>query len=122
MKKEEFKYTFQITKKVIFQVSYYTLGSNKNPYFSTSSAQFNQPKTDFNRCGQCQKDVLFGNVKKFYFKYDSLHLMDLNDEQYQNIINDIELLKDQYNWIDNQKFYNQKDLSKMELKKCKKLK
>ena len=118
MQKLQFNYTFQITKKVIFEVSYYTLGSNKNPYFSTSAAQFNQPKTDFKRCGQCQEDVLFDNAKKFYFKYDSLHLMDLNDEQYQNIINDIELLKDQYNWIDNQKFYNQKDLSKMELKKC----
>lgn len=120
MEKTEFKYTFQITKKVIFQVSYYTLGSNKTPHFATSAAVFNQPKSDFNQCGQCQKDVLLGNAKKFYFKYDFLHLSDLNDEQYENIINDIELLKDQYNWIDNQSFYNQKDLSKMELKKVNK--
>lgn len=120
MKKIEFKYTFQITKKIIFEISYYTLGSNKTPYFSTSAALFNQPKSDFNQCGQCQKDVLFGNAKKFYLKYDSLHLLDLNDEQYENIITDIELLKEQYNWIDNQRFSNQKDLSKLELKKVNK--
>jgi len=120
MEKIEFKYTFQITKKVIFEVSYYTLGSNKTPHFATSAAVFNQPKFDFNQCGQCQKDVLFGNVLKFYYKYDSFHLLDLNDEQYQNIINDIELLKGQYNWINSQSFYNQKDLSKMELKKVNK--
>lgn len=116
MEKREFNYTFQINKTVIFEVSYYTLGTNKSPYFSTSAAVFNRLKSDFNQCGQCQEDLLFGDAKKFFYKFDSLHLKDLSENDYISIIEDIELLKAKYNYIDNCSFYNQRELSKMKLK------
>lgn len=114
--KTEFKYTFQITRKVIFEVSYYTLGSNKNPHFTTSAAVFNQPKTDFSQCGQCQDSVLTGKAVKFYKKWDYLHLKDLTAAEYEEIIEDIEELKNAYNWISGQSFSAQRELSKSKLK------
>ena len=116
-KMNEFKLTFQITKKVIFEVSYYTLGSNKHPYFATSAASFNQPKSDFNQCGQCQNDVLRGEALKFYKKWDHLHLEDLTLDEYAGIVSDIDELKKRYNWINTRGFSSQRELSKMELKK-----
>ena len=119
MEKKEFKYTFQITKQIVFQISYYTLGKNKSPYFSTSACVFNRPKSDYTQGGQCQEDVLTGVSLEFFNKYDCLHSLDLTFEQYNSIVNDIEELKEKYNWIDNQNFYGIRDLSKMNLKKAK---
>lgn len=34
---KEFMYCFQISKLIVFEVEYYTLGGNKAPYFSTSA-------------------------------------------------------------------------------------
>lgn len=118
MAKKEFEYTFQITKTIVFEVNYHTVGSNKSPYFSTSAAVFNRPKSDYNRCGQCQNDVLFGLSMKFFKKWDELHLKDLTVEQYNNLIVDIELLKHKYNFIDNVRFSNIRELSKLPLKKA----
>lgn len=36
---KEFMYCFQISKLIVFEVEYYTLGGNKAPYFSTSAAE-----------------------------------------------------------------------------------
>lgn len=68
MKKYEFMYAFQITRKIIFEVRYSTLGSNQHPYFATSAEEFNQPKTDYERGGQCQGDLLTGPALDFYQK------------------------------------------------------
>ena len=51
MKRNEFMYDFCISRITVFEVSYYTLGSNSHPYFATSAAVFNKPKTDYKRCG-----------------------------------------------------------------------
>lgn len=119
MQKTEFEYTYQISRKVIFEVRYYTLGSNKHPYFSTSAAQFNQPKTDFNQCGQAQDSLLPRNTAafKFYSKWDKLHCKDLTDREYTAITADIEVLKAEYNYIEKGGFEAQKDLSKLPIKK-----
>lgn len=98
MSRKEFHYAFQITRKIVFEVSYYTLGSNKTPYFTTSASEFNQPKTDFNRGGQCQNDVLTGEALKFYKKWDKKHFKDLTDEQYEKLLKDIDVLKKIYNY------------------------
>ena len=128
MDKYEFMYAFQITRKVMFEVEYYTLGSNSAPYFATSAGIFNQPKTDWDRCGQCQDDVLTGLALDFYEKWDYMHLKDLSDAQWQEVVEDIEELKQRYNYIEkiqptfanehtNIGFYNKKELSMLPLKK-----
>lgn len=101
MKKYEFLYAFQITRMIIFEVEYRTLGSNPTPHFSTCANEFNQPKTDWSRCGQCQDNVLpDGPAKEFYAKWDYCHLHDLNDAQWQEMVDDIEMLKQRYNYIE----------------------
>lgn len=99
MEKKEFQFVFVVAKGKLFEINYRTLATNAEPYFATSAAQFNKPRTDFNRCGQCQYDILWGEATKaydFYKKWNKLHLKDLNDEQYTQIVNDIEKLKSTY--------------------------
>ena len=96
MNRKEFMYAFCISRTIVFEVRYYTLGGNSHPYFATSAALFNRPKTDYNRCGQCQNDVLFGKAKSFFKKWDYCHCKDLTDEQYAEICKDIEELKQVY--------------------------
>ena len=74
MERFEFHAAFQLTRKIIFEVSYYTLGSNDSPYFTTSAEEFNQPKTDYNRAGQAQDDLCTGAARAFYKKWDLFHL------------------------------------------------
>ncbi|MEE3344326.1 MAG: hypothetical protein VZS44_09570 [Bacilli bacterium] len=97
----EFNYAFQLTKKIIFNVSYHTVGSNDYPYFSTSADEFNQPKTDYNRCGQCQPELCMGLALHFYEKWDYLHCKKIeNEAQFNELIEDIEELKNKYNYIE----------------------
>ena len=102
MEKKEFKYAFQINRTIVFEVNFYTLGSNKRPYFSTSASQFNQPKTDYDRCGQSQKDLLkpASLARQFFDKWDKCHLHDLTDDEYEDIVSDIEGLKRKYNYVE----------------------
>ena len=93
-------YVFQITKMIVMQVQYYTLGHNPNPRFSTSADVFNQPKTDYIMGGQCQDEVLTGLALKFYEKWNYCHLKDLTDAQWQEVVDDIEELKNKYNYIE----------------------
>ena len=97
--KKEFKYIFQISKLITFEVNYYTLGNNSNPYFTTSANEFIRSKKDYSTCGQAQKSLLKGYAMQFYKKWDKLHLKDLSDIQYQELITDIEVLKSKYNYI-----------------------
>ena len=121
---QSFHYTFQISKKIIFEVNYYLLGSNKSKYFSTSAAQFNQPKTDYNRCGQAQNELLkgFPLAMNFYKKFDHLHVKDLTTVQYSEIVQELEKLKSAYNFIHTEddrgfSYGSQKDLSMLKVKK-----
>ena len=121
MKKESFHYIFQITKLIIFNVSYYRLGSNCNKYFATNAALFCRNKKDFNQCGQCQDSILFGSAKKFYKKWNYLHCKDLSENEYNEILDDLKILCDKYNYIQNNNdndfsFWAEKDLSMLKLK------
>ena len=125
--KKEFLAVFQVTRTITFEVEYYTLGSNKNPDFSTSANEFNRPKTDYNRCGQCQEDVLPRGSKayQFYKKWNYKHLLDLTESEYEEMIADLEILKNKYNYIIEEPsknhssicFHTCKELSMMKLKK-----
>ena len=68
--KKEFIASFQLSKKIVFNVNYYTLGNNSSPYFSTSADEFNQPKTDYCRGGQAQEDLTknFLTARRFWKK------------------------------------------------------
>jgi len=117
----ELHYVFQITKKITFDVNYYRLGNNDSQHLSTSANVFNQPKTDYNLCGQCQDIVLFGEAKRFYKKWDIYHLKPLTAELYNDFLADIEVLKSKYNFdFDANRdisFERDKQLSKLTPKK-----
>lgn len=116
-------WAFQISKKIVFEVEYYQLKGNKEPYFSTSANEFNQPKTDWERCGQAQEALLpkSSAAYKFWKKWDKKHLEDLTDEEYNDLLKDIDILKEKYNFIEQEQdgnlyitslpFYKLKELS-----------
>jgi len=118
MEKLEFNYAFQLSRKRIFEVTYCTLRGNSRPFFSTCASLFNQPKTDWERCGQCQKDICRGEAYKFYKKWNHLHLKDLTDEEYEEIRKDIEVLKDKYNYIEK---FAESEISNIRFSEIKKL-
>lgn len=93
---QEFQYVFVTDRGKVFEVNYRTLASNANPYFTTSAGVFNRPRTDYNRCGQCQDDVLTGEALRFYKKWDKLHLKDLTEAQYNELTKDIAKLTEVY--------------------------
>lgn len=99
---KEFMYCFQIDKMTVFEVKYYTLSTNKTPHFSTSAARFIRSKRDHDTCGQAQERVLpkHSAARKFYDKWDKLHLHNLTKEEYTEIVTDIEELKTKYNYIE----------------------
>ena len=99
---KEFMYCFQIDKMTVFEVRFYTLSTNKTPYFSTSAARFIRSKRDYSQCGQAQKSVLplHSAARRFYDKWDRLHLHNLTPEEYAEMIADIEELKARYNYIE----------------------
>lgn len=127
--KKEFIASFQLSKKIIFEVNFYTLGNNSHPYFSTSAYEFNQPKTDYRRGGQAQEDLTKGFyiARRFWRKWDEKHLQDLTEEEYAELITDLEKMKQTYNYLwgeldEAKKPYNpyfsferMKELSKMKL-------
>lgn len=94
--KDEFMYAFLLDRMTVFEVNFYTLGRNDAPYFSTSAARFSRNKYDYTSAGQAQKRLLYGKAKQFYEKWDHLHLHDLTDDEYSEIVSDIEELKRAY--------------------------
>jgi hypothetical protein len=106
MELKSFNFSFQISKLIVFEVDYYKLGDNQVKYFSTSAAQFNQPKTDFNHCGQAQKQLLKGakEAMSFFNDFDQYHLKDLTPAQHDEILNRIGELKAKYNYIETDKY------------------
>lgn len=98
---KEFISVFQMSKTIIFEVKYYTLGNNEHPHFTTSASEFCRNKKDYKRCGQDQPDLLknFRTARKFFEKWDALHLHDLTQAQYSEMLKDLESPKDRYNFI-----------------------
>ena len=100
--KREFHYVFKMNKMILFEVDYYTLGSNSNPYFATSAYEFIRSKRDFASGGQAQERLLkpFTTAYNFYKKWDVKHLKDLTEDEYNELIIDIEQLKEKYKYME----------------------
>lgn len=98
----EFKYLFKITNYITFEVSYYTLGNNAKPHFATSANKLNKTKTDYERCGQTQNDLLkeYETAYLFYKKWDEFHLSYLSNEKLKELENDIQKLKNEYSFLE----------------------
>ena len=99
---KEFMYCFQLDKMTVFEVEYYTLSTNTTPHFSTSAARFIRSKRDYSECGQAQERLLpkHSAARRFYDKWDRLHLHNLTPEEYAEMTADIETLKTRYNYIE----------------------
>lgn len=99
---KEFMYCFQLDKMTVFEVSFYTLSTNTTPHFSTSAARFIRSKRDYSECGQAQERLLpkHSAARRFYDKWDRLHLHNLTPEEYEEMTADIEELKARYNYIE----------------------
>ena len=98
-----FSMVFQITKNIMFEVNYHKIGSNTDPYFSTSAMVFNRPKTDYKLCGQCQASVLpiASSARMFYKKWNKYHCNDIMDsETYKELLSDLDELKEKYNYVE----------------------
>lgn len=101
MKKKEFHMVFQLSKTILFEVHYYTEGSNKSADFSTEAELFVRNKKDFERCGQCQRDLLvnYPEAMAFYKKWDVHHCKHLSDEAYSEMVTDLAALGSKYNYL-----------------------
>lgn len=98
---KEFNVCFQMSKMILFKVSYYTLGNNQAPHFATSAYKFIRSKRDFCRGGQAQEALLkgFPEAYKFYKKWDVFHLKQLTKEQYGEMRKDLCVLEQKYNTL-----------------------
>ena len=98
---KEFNVYFQMSKMILFIVSYCTLGNNQNPYFVTSADEFIRSKRDFRRGGQAQEALLkgFPEAYNFYKKWDVFHLKQLTQEQYDEMRKDLCVLEQKYNTL-----------------------
>lgn len=99
--KKEFISVFQMSKTIYFEVNYYTLNNNSCPHFATRANQFARNKRDLVRGGQAQRYLLpgFPAAMAFFQKWDSLHLHDLTDEKYAEMMQDLEILKERYHYL-----------------------
>lgn len=118
-KQKEIIYNFQISKNIVFEVSYRTLKGNSTPYFSTSAWRFNRSKTDFSQGGQAQAKLLPTNSPAwaFWAKWDKYHLHELSNNTHAELLVDVEQLKEQYNYIESDTFCEQRKLSFEKVKK-----
>jgi len=107
---------FQVTKKHIFEVNYYRLRSNKDKNFHTSANLLNHGRTDFNQCGQAQESLLNKNTAayRFYKKWDILHCSVMNNDQYNEMLIDLDKLKRRYDFIESENDINFSDIVKLD--------
>ncbi len=99
---KEFMYYFQIDRLTIFEVEFLTYSTNPAPLFATEAMKFIRSKRDYGDSGQCQEEVLKEGIyaRRFFDKWDRLHLHKLTPEEYLELSADIEKLKKRYNYIE----------------------
>lgn len=91
--------------------------------FSSEAEVFNRPKTDFNRCGQCQEEVTKNYLlaNSHWKKWDKYHLGKVTPELYDEWLEDLKALKEAYNYVEKEHgattFNEVRDLSMEKVKK-----
>ena len=122
---------FQLSRTIVYEVevspSMFWSPSEQKSYrngfhFSTAAEFFNRPKTDYNRCGQCQDDATkdFPVARRHFKKWDKHHLKRVTPELYEEWLNDLEELKATYNYIETKsdpRFWQVRELSMQKVKK-----
>ena len=90
----EFNSCFQISKTVLFEAGYYTIGENNDPHFATVAMELTRSKAGFKQRGQCQKDLLpeGSAARAFFDKWDSHHFGVLTDGQFEELKEDLKKL------------------------------
>lgn len=112
---KRFTITFRLAKRKFFVVNYGDVKSNEFPYFSTSTEELNFRRSDYACCGQGQEDMLtksFQKARDFWLKWDKKHLSKLTNAEYQELMEDLEVLKEQYHHIDGNSFYKVVDFDR----------
>lgn len=73
------------------EIVYGDLKAKQLPYFSTSGSN-----ADY--CGQCQDKILpkYSTLRDFWEKWDYYHCQTLTIEEYEELINDIKILEEEY--------------------------
>jgi len=107
---------FQVSKKHIFTVDYYRLGNNSDKNFHTQAGLLNNVRTDYDTCGQAQEFVLNKNTAayRFYKKWDALHCSVMTDNQYNEMIVDLEELKRKYDFLESERCICFSDIVKLD--------
>lgn len=90
-------YIFQLSKMVMFEVSYKRLRGNKSPHFSTVTQVFCKNKRDIS-CTGSDNLKNFPLAYEFEQKWNGERLHKLDVEKYDELLRDIEELKQEYNW------------------------
>lgn len=124
-------YAFQLSRTEIYEVhvnpSMFSRGiagpvEQRGYHFSTEAEVFNRPKTDWNRCGQCQANVTqnYSAANAHWKKWDQFHLKQVYPDQYKEWLEDIEELKAAYNYIEQGREISFGQLRELSMKKVKK--
>jgi len=103
--------SFRVKKRIFFEVEVggQSYRKNSDEYFSTVANQLNYRRTDYAGGGQAQERLLPKNsaAYEFYKKWDSKHLAlisSFSDEEMNNLMVDIDVLKIKYPHIDGNNF------------------
>lgn len=98
--------TFRDRKRVTFTIHYGEYGElYQDPHFATSAQELNRNRTDYSSCGQAQQSLLKNkDLKTFFEKWDKFHLLKLNFKQYDELMKDIDNLKQTIPYIESGNF------------------
>lgn len=91
----------QLSKTIIFEVHYYASDAKFPPKFTTEAERFMRNKKDFERSGQCQRDLLvnYPEAMAFFEKWNVHHCKHLSDEAYSEMVTDLAVLSAKYNYM-----------------------
>ena len=99
--------SFRIAKRTFFTIYYGHVKVNPLPYFSTTAERLTFSGRDYTQCGQAQDELLIGSARSVWEKWERKHLHYLTTDELLELLADIENLKDQYPWIENDHIENQ---------------
>lgn len=101
----EFAISFRNSKRTFFSIRYGKLGHlSQDPYFVTSAEELNRNRDDYDICGQAQEILTNEKLLNFFNKWDKFHLKILTLDKYEELIEDIENLKENVPYIEGESF------------------